>query len=102
MDNDDNGAFPEAGDRAPAAAAAPGAESAAAVAAGGRRGRGGGGDVGGAARYAEGPSTRMNLFTAVNAGLRTAMETDETAVRRRGPGLSTMSGGGKSFEGVDR
>lgn len=33
------------------------------------------------ARYAEGPSTRMNLFTAVNAGLRTAMETDDTAVR---------------------
>ncbi|CAM9954625.1 unnamed protein product, partial [Ectocarpus sp. 13 AM-2016] len=31
-------------------------------------------------RYAEGPSTRMNLFTAVNAGLRTAMETDDTAI----------------------
>lgn len=34
-----------------------------------------------AGRYAEGPSTRMNLFTAVNAGLRTAMETDDSAVR---------------------
>lgn len=33
-------------------------------------------------RYAEGPCTRMNLFTAVNAGLRTAMETDSTAVSR--------------------
>ncbi|CAN0109682.1 unnamed protein product [Ectocarpus fasciculatus] len=32
------------------------------------------------ARYAEGPSTRMNLFTAVNAGLRTAMETDDTTI----------------------
>lgn len=36
----------------------------------------------GSARYAEGPSTRMNLFTAVNSGLRTAMETDDTAVRK--------------------
>lgn len=35
---------------------------------------------GGGTRYAEGPCTRMNLFTAVNAGLRTAMETDSTAV----------------------
>ena len=31
-------------------------------------------------RYAEGPCTRMNLFTAVNAGLRTALETDDSAV----------------------
>ena len=37
---------------------------------------------GGGSRYAEGPCTRMNLFTAVNAGLRTAMETDSTAVSR--------------------
>ena len=34
-------------------------------------------------RYAEGPCTRMNLFTAINAGLRTAMETDSTAVSRK-------------------
>lgn len=39
-------------------------------------------DGGDASRYAEGPCTRMNMFTAVNAGLRTAMETDATAVRR--------------------
>lgn len=39
-------------------------------------------DGGGTSRYAEGPCTRMNLFTAVNTGLRTAMETDATAVRR--------------------
>lgn len=32
-------------------------------------------------RYAEGPCTRMNLVTAINSGLRTAMETDSTAVR---------------------
>lgn len=38
---------------------------------------------GGGTRYAEGPYTRMNLFTAVNAGLRTAMETDPTAVSRK-------------------
>lgn len=42
---------------------------------------GGGGGDGSGARYADGPRTRMNLFTAVNAGLRTAMETDDTAVR---------------------
>lgn len=38
--------------------------------------------VGGEAgtQYAEGPCTRMNMFTAVNAGLRTVMETDSTAV----------------------
>lgn len=38
---------------------------------------------GGGTRYAVGPCTRMNLFTAVNAGLRTAMETDPTAVSRK-------------------
>lgn len=38
-------------------------------------------DGGGASRYAEGPCTRMYLAAAVNAGLRTAMETDATAVR---------------------
>lgn len=31
--------------------------------------------------YAGGPSTRMNMVAAVNAGIRTAMETDGTAVR---------------------
>lgn len=44
----------------------------------------GGPGSGGGARYAKGPSTRMNFFTAVNAALRTAMETDETAVRQAG------------------
>lgn len=34
-------------------------------------------------RYAEGPCTRMNFFTAVNAGLRTALETDDSAVSQR-------------------
>ncbi len=87
VDNDDDGAFGEDGDRAPAAVA-PGAESEA-----------GGGD-GGAARYAEGPSTRMNLFTAVNSALRTAMETDETAVRRV-PGLFTISRGVTSLQEVE-
>lgn len=38
---------------------------------------------GGGAQYADGPRTRMNLFTAINAGLRAAMETDDTAVRDR-------------------
>eukprot|EP00752_Nemacystus_decipiens_P004008 g3671.t1 len=36
--------------------------------------------AGGGVRYADGPRTRMNLFTAVNAGLRAAMETDDTAI----------------------
>lgn len=57
-----------------------------------RGGRGGGAGsrggvgvgVGGGHRYAEGPCTRMNMFTAVNAGIRTAMETDDTAVRGTG------------------
>lgn len=41
----------------------------------------------GGARYADGPRTRMNLFTAINSGLRAAMETDDTAVRNdRHPG----------------
>lgn len=31
--------------------------------------------------YRDGPCTRMNLFTAVNAAMRTAMETDASAVR---------------------
>lgn len=34
----------------------------------------------GGSRYASGPCTRMNLFTAVNVGLRTALETDDSAV----------------------
>lgn len=53
--------------------------------------------VRGAARYADGPRTRMNLFTAVNAGLRAAMETDDTAVRHRlrhHPGLGVFWEGG--------
>lgn len=48
---------------------------------GGVGGEVGDGVAGGSRRYAEGPFTRMNLVTAVNAGLRTAMETDPTAVR---------------------
>ncbi|CAM9537667.1 unnamed protein product [Sphacelaria rigidula] len=30
--------------------------------------------------YRDGPCTRMNLFTAVNAAMRTAMETDASAI----------------------
>lgn len=37
--------------------------------------------VSSSSRYLDGPCTRMNLFTAVNAAIRTAMETDPTAVR---------------------
>lgn len=34
----------------------------------------------GCIRYASGPCTKMNFFTAVNAGLRTVLETDDSAV----------------------
>lgn len=34
----------------------------------------------GSSRYASGPCTKMNFFTAVNAGLRTVLETDDSAV----------------------
>lgn len=50
-----------------------------------------GGDVSdGGSRYLAGPCTRMNLFTAVNAGMRTAMETDPTAVRNSWHKLSCL------------
>lgn len=37
-------------------------------------------DVEGGGRYLDGPCTRMNLFTAINAAIRTAMEVDPTAI----------------------